>query len=368
MSRANHNSWRVSQVTSAVWTSRFVFTVNWATATAKLYLCLLILLSSIFAGCIDSPVQSLSPFYTHEAIVELPQLEGEWLSFMVLDGGVLPMNMKPWVFEDNTVKIFDEDRKISVAQTKFFQIEDSYFADIVMANFDLDLDDDFENEDSLSSEMNTASNVMFTLWSIWHWRPVHVVYKVQIDEGYTSLVLTPLSFDWLAEIVEENPGLIPLIEQSGADSPVANPTSETWMSFLEKYRNEKEAFTSDQMFKVLLKKCGNSHVLLSEKNGKPQLAVFPEDREFPDGTQARANTPIWYADNGQIVGLMLDRDWQSPAGFWLKAGTWVEYFENGHLSHATLAKDWKSPTGKLIKAGTELKFSKDGKIKKTSSE
>ena len=370
MNRENHASWRVSQVTAIVWTNRFVVSVKSVTATAKLYLFLLILLSSTFTGCIDidNTVQSLNPFYTDEAVVEFPQLEGEWLSFFVFeDDTVSQMNIKPWVFKDSTIKIFDENRKISVARTKFFQIEDSYFVDIVMANFDFD---DFENEDFPLSDMNFT---MFTFWSMSHWRPVHVVYKVQIDQDNTSLVLTPLSFDWLAKILEEDPGLIPLIEQSDTDSLFTDPslataTSEAWMSLLEKYRDEEKAFPSDQMFKVLLKKCGKAHVLQSYENGNPQAAVFPKDREFSDGSQARANTPIYYAENGQVVGLVLNRDWQAPAGLWLKAGTWVGYFENGHLSLATLAKDWKSPKGKLIKAGTAIEFSKDGKVKKTSSE
>ena len=372
MSRKKTKGWRVSQVTSVVWTGRFVFTVNWATATAKLYLCLLVLLSSIFAGCIDidNTVQSLNPFYTDEAVVEFPQLEGEWLSFIVLDGDVLPMNIKPWVFEDNTVKIFDEDRKVSVAQTKFFQIEDSYFADIIMANFNLDLFDDSNDEDTLASDVKLLPHFMFTFWSMFHWRPVHIVYKVQIDEDNTSLVLTPLSFDWLEKIVEENPDLISLIEQSDPNSPLplSNATSETWMLLLEKYQHEEKAFPSDQMFKVLLKKYGKAYVLQSYENGNPQLAVFPEDREFADKPQARANTPIYYAANGQVVGLMLNQDWQAPAGFWVQAGTWVEYFKDGHLKYATLAKDWESPKGELIKTGTTLEFSKDGKIKKTSAE
>jgi len=374
MSRENHKSWQLLQITSIVIPRGFVFRVNWATTTAKLYLFLFVLLSSIFVGCIDidNTVQSLNPFYTDEAVVEFPQLEGEWLSFIVLDGDVLPMNIKPWILEGNTVKIFDEDRKVSVAQTTFFQIEDSYFTDIIMANFNLDLFDD-SNNDMISSDMNSLTNTAFTFWSIFHWRPVHLVYKVQIDEDYTSLVLTPLSLDWLEKILEENPDLISLIEQSDPDSPLplplANATSETWMSLLKKYRNEEEAFPSDQMFfRVLLKKSGKPHVLQSYENGNPQAAVFPGDREFPDGAQARANTPIWYTEDGQVAGLMLNRDWQSPAGLWLKAGTWVEFFENGHLKHATLAKDWESPKDTLIKAGTVLEFSKNGRIKKSSSE
>lgn len=374
MSRENPKGWRAAQVTSIVIPSRSIFTINSSDVTAKLCLFLLVLLSSIFAGCIDidNTVQSLNPFYTDKAVVELPQLEGEWLSFIVLDDDVLPMNIKPWTLEGSTVKIFDENRKISVAQIKFFQIEDSYFADIIMANFNLDLFDD-SNNDMIYSDMNSLTNTAFTFWSMFHWRPVHLVYKVQIDEEYTSLVLTPLSLDWLEKILEENPDLIPLIEQSDPDSPLplplANATSETWMSLLKKYRNKEEAFPSDQMFfTVLLKRSGNPHVLQSYENGNPQAAVFPEDREFSDGTQARANTPIWYTENGQVIGLMLNRDWQSPAGLWLKAGTWVGYFENGHLNFATLAQDWKSPKGKLIKAGTTLEFSKDGKVKKASSE
>ena len=377
MSRENGISWRIYRITSAVWKIRFTFSVNSVTATAKLYLFLFIFLSSLFAGCIDidNPVQSLNPFYTEDAVVEFPQLEGEWLSFFVFeDDSVSQMNIKPWILEDSRLKIFDENRKVSVARIKFFQIEDSYFANIVMANFNLDLDDDFKNEDLLSSDPNVLANTMFTFWSMSHWRPVHVVYKVQIDQDNTSLLLTPLSFDWLAKILKENPDLIPLIEQSNTDSPfadssLANATSETWMSFLEKYRHEEKAFPSDQMFsRVLLKKCGKPHVLQSYENGNPQTAVFPEDREFSDGTQARANTPIQYTENGQVVGLTLNRDWQSPAGLWLKAGTWVVYFENGHLKHATLAKDWESPKGKLIRTGTVLEFSKDGKIKKLSSD
>ncbi len=372
MSRENDINWHTFRVTSAVWKSRIVFSVNSSAGVGKLYLCLFILLSSIFTGCIDidNTVQSLNPFYTDEAVVEFPQLEGEWLSFIVLDGDVLPMNIKPWVFENNTVKIFDEDRKVSVARIKFFQIEDSYFADIVMANFNLDLFDDGNDEDTLASDVKLLPNFMFTFWSMFHWRPVHLVYKVQIDKDNTSLVLTPLSFDWLEQIVEENPDLISLIEQSDPNSPLplSNATSETWMSFLKKYRDEERAFPSDQMFKVLLKKYGKAYVLQAYKDGNPQLAVFPEDREFSDGTQAKANTPIYYAANGQVVGLMLNRDWQAPAGLWLKAGTWVGYFENGHLNFATLAQDWKSPKGKLIKAGTTLEFSQNGKIKKTAAE
>ena len=374
MSRENGINWRICRVTSAVWKRRFVFTVNSVTSTAKLYLFLLVLLSNIFTGCIDidNTVQSLNPFYTEDAVVDFPQLEGKWLSFFVFeDDNVFQMNIKPWVFKDSTIKIFDENRKISVARTKFFQIEDSYFADIIMANFNLDLFDD-SNDDMIASDMNSLTNTAFTFWSMFHWRPVHLVYKVQIDEDYTSLVLTPLSFDWLAKILEEDPDLIPLIEQSDTDSPftdssLANATSEAWMSLLEKYRDEEEAFPSEQMFKVLLKKSGKPHVLQSYENGNPEVAVFPEDREFPAGDQARANTPILYTEAGQVVGLMLNRDWQSPVGPWLKAGTWVEYFENGHLKHATLAKDWESPKGRLIKAGTVLEFSKGGKIKKASS-
>ena len=153
MDRENHRSWRVSQGASTIIPSRLVFTMNSGTSIAKLYLCLLVLLSSIFIGCIciDNPVQSLNPFYTEDAVVQLPQLEGEWLSFLVFEDDMSPMNIKPWVFEDSRIKIFDEKRKISVALTKFFQIEDSYFADIVMANFNLDyFSDDFENEDHLS--------------------------------------------------------------------------------------------------------------------------------------------------------------------------------------------------------------------------
>ncbi len=206
MSRENHTNWQVLQVTSIVIPSRFVFTVNSGTTTAKLYLCLFVLLSSIFTGCIDNTVQSLNPFYTEEAVVELPQLEGEWLSFLVLDDDVLQMNIKPWVFEGGTIKIFDEDRKVSVARIKFFQIEDSYFTDIVMANFNLDLFDDVD-DDMIGSDMNLLTHSTFTLWSMSHWRPVHVVYKVQIDEDNTSLLFTPLSFGWLEKIVEQNPDL-----------------------------------------------------------------------------------------------------------------------------------------------------------------
>lgn len=53
MSRENGIGWRVFQVTSAAWKIRFIFTVNSGASTTKLYLLLLILLSSIFAGCID---------------------------------------------------------------------------------------------------------------------------------------------------------------------------------------------------------------------------------------------------------------------------------------------------------------------------
>ena len=256
MSRENGISWRIYRITSAVWKIRFTFSVNSVTATAKLYLFLFIFLSSLFAGCIDidNPVQSFKPFYTEDAVVEFPQLEGEWLSFFVFeDDSVSQMNIKPWILEDSRLKIFDENRKVSVARIKFFQIEDSYFANIVMANFNLDLDDDFKNEDLLSSDPNVLANTMFTFWSMSHWRPVHVVYKVQIDQDNTSLLLTPLSFDWLAKILKENPDLIPLIEQSNTDSPfadssLANATSETWMSFLEKYRHEEKAFPSDKCF------------------------------------------------------------------------------------------------------------------------
>ena len=206
MSRENHKSWRAFQVTSIVIPSLSVFTLNSGAATAKLYLFLLILFACIFAGCIGNTVQSLNPFYTEEAVVEFPQLEGEWLSFIVLDGDVLPMNIKPWVFEDNTIKIFDENRKVSVARIKFFQIEGSYFADIVMANFNLDLFDDF-NDDMISSDANLLTNTTFTFWSMVHWRPVHIVYKVEIDKDNTSLVLIPLSFNWLEKIMEENPDL-----------------------------------------------------------------------------------------------------------------------------------------------------------------
>ena len=72
MSKANHKSCRVSQITSRMIPSRFVFAVNLGAATPRPYLFLPVLLSSIFTGCIYNPVQSLNPFYTEEAVAELP--------------------------------------------------------------------------------------------------------------------------------------------------------------------------------------------------------------------------------------------------------------------------------------------------------
>ncbi|MEF9426904.1 MAG: hypothetical protein L0956_06940 [Candidatus Mariimomonas ferrooxydans] len=87
-------------------------------------------------------------------------------------------------------------------------------------------------------------------WWFMHVVPVHALVKVTIKDD--TLFLTPLDYDWVEDALKAKEISLPYIELESENMTVFNADSETWIDFLKKYRNDKEAF-SDKLRYVLKK-------------------------------------------------------------------------------------------------------------------
>jgi hypothetical protein len=177
---------------------------------------LMLCISVAMAGCI---VQSLHPFYTEDALIELPQIHGEWLLTRDDSGDVSGANIPPWRFTSNRIKAFDGRSLEAKLEVKYFSIEDTVFIDITAG-------------DPFTSSVNE-------IWAM-HVAPVHTAAKVTIKKD--TLILTPLNYDWIDAALNAKETSLPIIKLESAKMTVFNANSETWMAFLKEHKDDREIF------------------------------------------------------------------------------------------------------------------------------
>ncbi|KPJ98446.1 MAG: hypothetical protein AMK71_11360 [Nitrospira bacterium SG8_35_4] len=177
---------------------------------------LLLFISLFVTGCL---LQSLTPFYTEDSLIQLPSIYGSWRLTRDDSGEVSNADIPPWQFTGSRVTSFDGRGLEAKLQVKYFSIDDTVFMDIT------------------AGDPHTSS--ISEIWAM-HVTPVHTLVKVSLEKD--TLILTPLNYDWFESALASDIITLPAIKLETANMTVFNPASETWMAFLRKYNDEKEIF------------------------------------------------------------------------------------------------------------------------------
>ena len=178
---------------------------------------ILTFLSLSLAGCI---VQSLQPFYKEKALIEMPGIRGEWILMRDAGKDASKKDIEPWVFSGDKVETFDEKGRRSILKVRYFKVENTVFVDVMAGEPD-------------QSVLNK--------WWYLHVMPVHSVARVMLKDGVLTII--PLNYSWLKDAIEAGRVSLPHIRLKAADMTVFNVDSDTWMAFLKKYKDDKDAFT-----------------------------------------------------------------------------------------------------------------------------
>jgi hypothetical protein len=177
----------------------------------------MLFISVLLTGCL---IQSLTPFYTEDSLIQFSRIYGSWRLVRDDSGDVSKANIPPWQFTGGRATTFDGRGLEAKLQVKYFSIDDTVFMDL------------------MAGDPYTSS--ISEIWAM-HVAPVHTLVKVTIEKD--TLVLTPLNYDWFESALVSNVINFPAIELETANMTVFNPSSEAWMTFLKKYKDEKEIFS-----------------------------------------------------------------------------------------------------------------------------
>ena len=171
------------------------------------------------AGCL---VQSLQPFYTADAVVAMPQLNGSWRML-----GKDFTNQPPWQFKDNTIETRDEKGGTGDLKVTYFKVKDQLFMDT--------LADDI-GEGRISS------------WWRFHVSPIHCLSQVTWTEK--RMVIRPLSPEWFQQTCKDKKLNLSLAPRDEKEVPFSTATPAQWMAFLAQYGSSDEAFPTKGQYEL----------------------------------------------------------------------------------------------------------------------
>jgi len=181
------------------------------------FVVLMLFISIFLSGCL---VQSLTPFYTEDSLIQFAEIYGSWRLIRDFSGDVSKADIPPWQFTGGRITTFDGRGLEAKLQAKYFSIDDTVFMDIT------------------AGDPHTSS--ISEIWAM-HVAPVHTLARVTIKKD--TLILTPLNYDWFESALVSNLITFPVIKLETANLTVFNPDSETWVTFLKKYKDQKEIFS-----------------------------------------------------------------------------------------------------------------------------
>lgn len=176
---------------------------------------LLVLCVLLLSGC----VQSLNPFFTDDAKVAMPELNGRWT--MLGDNGQ-PKAQKDWVFEDGRIMTYSEKGGAGILVATWFKVGGQLFVD------------------------TTADSVepgVISDWWVFHVMPVHILCKVEQNGG--KLTFRPLSLDWTKNAATNGLTALPFVRGRDGDMTLFSAEPQQWMDFLKQQATNDEAFAGD---------------------------------------------------------------------------------------------------------------------------
>lgn len=211
--------------------------------------CFIVILSVMLAALLGSCVRSLNPFYTDNAKIELPGLNGTW---QMLEENGTPKKQKPWVFKDNEIMTYSEKGGSGVLEVVYFKSNDTVFMD--------------------TSPHESDSAVISDWWTL-HLVPCHYVGKVETNGN--RLIVIPLNFKWMTRAVKEGTVSLPVVKSEKDEPLLFNASPDQWMDFLKTHGTNAEAFPPKDAY-VLVKVGEDVLTQVSTNFNKADLAP---DRE-----------------------------------------------------------------------------------------
>lgn len=191
-----------------------------------------VLLPVLFVACtiffsVGCFVKSLHVFYTADAVVEAPNLDGEWLLIKAFDKDQELEGAVAWTFAGQQITCYHDDIK-SDMRVSYFKVGDSMFVDWTAGE--------------LADEKKPGTPNLFWLT---HVVPCHSVFRV--EHRGRELELIPLNVEWLWEACKDGRVKLPYVDVGPSlddvdELPVFTATAEQWMAFLKKYGLDDEAF------------------------------------------------------------------------------------------------------------------------------
>ncbi|TAN37869.1 MAG: hypothetical protein EPN25_14940 [Nitrospirae bacterium] len=182
-----------------------------------------LLLSVVLSGCF---IQSFHPFYTEGSLIDLPEITGAWQLVSQGSENLADQYREPWQFEKNRIWTFEKGVS-SRLDVKYFRVEGTLFADLVMAE----------------PEEGSGPNK----WWLLHTVPVHSVCKVQLSGDTVSF--NPLNGDWLIGQIKKKKIILSSMQlDEKGEHTVLTASSKELSDFLKKYRDDAGAFPKDNAY------------------------------------------------------------------------------------------------------------------------
>jgi len=172
----------------------------------------LLLVCFLMGGC----VQSLNPFFTDDARVAMPELNGKWT---LLDDAGHPKRQKDWVFEDGRIMTYSEKGGSGILDATWFKVGDQLYVDTTAHSLEPDIVSD---------------------WWVYHVMPVHILCKVDRDDR--KLTFKPLDYEWVNQALTNGLISLPVVKGKENDMVLFNAGPEQWMEFLKRQGTNEDAF------------------------------------------------------------------------------------------------------------------------------
>ena len=166
----------------------------------------------LLSGC----VQSLNPFFTEDAKVAMPELNGKWT---MLDDTGHPKAQKDWVFKDARIMTYSEKGGSGILVATWFKVGDQLYVDTTA--------------DSLESDMVSD-------WWIFHVVPLHILCKVERDDK--RLIFKPLALEWVRQALTNGTVSLPVVQGKESGMVLFNAEPAQWMQFLKQHGANDDVF------------------------------------------------------------------------------------------------------------------------------
>ena len=194
----------------------------------KLYFSVIVLLYAFIAGCV---VQSVTPYYSEESKIELPELDGKWKLIQIENENVSQEKINLWSIDETEMLIYDRKNVPAVLHIEFFKIGDMIYCD-------------------LYPESHHEKQVLNEYW-LFHLFPVHLICKVEIQDKL--LILKPIHYDWVLTQMDENQADLPHLKFStDYEIILFTASSQHWQKFLSQYSQDEAAWLKNDF--VVLEK------------------------------------------------------------------------------------------------------------------